>query len=93
MDGIKYAWQKLYRNVLLEPDSAKLPGLVMAAETAMFIRMQALGENPSEREERQALHDACDKLLKIKREILGWPTSLRPLRRSKAARDSAESAG
>jgi len=51
-------WMKLYRNAIVELDSAKLPQRLQAAREAIVARIQTLGGSNDSREERQALQDA-----------------------------------
>jgi hypothetical protein len=58
---------------LLELDSEKLPKLVVAAETAIFKRLQAIAQSSDHQPERQAIEDALATLRVLKRNNLGFP--------------------
>jgi hypothetical protein len=74
MKKLRYPeWQQPYEAALLEFDPTKLQELVTAAETAIFVRLQALSASPVGHEERQAIADATSALFTIKREILKFP--------------------
>jgi hypothetical protein len=66
-------WQPEYRAALLELDSEKLPKLVVAAETAIFKRLQAIAQSSDHQPERQAIEDALATLRVLKRNNLGFP--------------------
>jgi hypothetical protein len=68
---LTFEWQNILHEAMVESDPAKLQEKVITAEEAIFCRLQALG--PSDSEERQALHDASDILLDLKREVLRFP--------------------
>jgi hypothetical protein len=68
---VSQSWIQAYQATIDEIDPSKLHELVMAAETAILLRYQEL---PSEKSlERESLDRACDGLLQIKTERLGWP--------------------
>jgi hypothetical protein len=63
-----YGWQALYRAVVLETDSRKLPHSIGLAERAI---KQALSDGPSlqiDTAESQAMHIALDTLAVVKAE-------------------------
>ena len=66
-------WQPEYQAALLELDSEKLPKLVVAAETAIFKRLQAIVQSSDHQPERQAIEDALATLRVLKRNNLGFP--------------------
>jgi hypothetical protein len=66
-------WQPEYQAALLELDSKKLPTLVVAAETAIFKRLQAITQSSDHQPERQAIEDALATLRVLKRNNLGFP--------------------
>ena len=68
-----FEWQQHYEALLLEFDPQKLAALVEAVEAAMFFRVRELSTSPGGHDERQAIADAANTLLMIKREILGFP--------------------
>ena len=65
-------WQAEYQAALLELDPKALFEKVMAAETAIFNRLQAMSHNPDETAERQAIEDALAALRVLKRDNLGF---------------------
>ena len=66
-------WQRHYQAALLEFNSEKLARLVALTEEAMFLRFQALSTSLDGHDERQALEDAAQGLLTLKRDILKFP--------------------
>jgi hypothetical protein len=66
-------WQLEYQAALLEVDPKKLSERVKAAETAIFVRQQALIHSSDGHAERQAIEDAMRVLLLIQIEKLGFP--------------------
>ena len=67
----EYDWYNALQEALLEVNPGRLREKVIKAEEVLFLRLQALPS--SDKEERRALHDACDLLLSIKRETLKFP--------------------
>jgi len=66
-------WRNEYRAALLELDREKLAERVMAAETAIFKRLQAISQSSDNLAERQAIEDALASLRVLKRDSLGFP--------------------
>jgi hypothetical protein len=66
-------WQNEYQSALLELDRKKLPERVVASETAIFNRLQAISQSSDHQTERQAIDDALTALRVLKRENLGFP--------------------
>jgi hypothetical protein len=66
-------WQREFEAALLEVDPQKLPERVKAAEAAIFLRQQALVNNPDGHAERQAINDAMHALGVIQTEKLNYP--------------------
>lgn len=66
-------WQREFEAALREGTPQSLRQRVDAAEAALFLRMQALGESPEEQAERQAIADAMGILRAIQKEKLGYP--------------------
>ena len=66
-------WQPAYRAALLELDPKQLPDRVIAAETAIFSRLQAISGNMDHHAERRAIEDALAGLRVLKREALAYP--------------------
>ena len=72
--NIKYPhWQREFEAALLEGDPQTLRQRVDAAETAIFLRSQALVGNAQGHAERQAISDAIRTLRSIQKEKLGYP--------------------
>jgi hypothetical protein len=72
--NIKYPhWQREFEAALLEGDTQTLRQRVDAAETAIFLRSQALVGNAQGHAERQAISDAIRTLRAIQKEKLGYP--------------------
>jgi hypothetical protein len=72
--NIKYPhWQREFEAALLEGDPQTLRQRVHAAETAIFLRSQALVGSAQEHAEQQAISDAIRILRSIQREKLGYP--------------------
>jgi hypothetical protein len=59
-------------------DPSILLPLVYAAETALFLRSQELGDRPDTIEEREEIRAAINDLLAIKIHKLKWPDFTRP---------------
>ena len=55
------------------PDKSKLRALVMAAETAIYNRQQAIAKNANHEAEQQAIEDAVAVLRVLKTEVLSFP--------------------
>ena len=66
-------WQPAYLAALVELDPKTLFERVMAAETAIFNRLQALSLNSDTHAERQAIEDALASLRVLKKDNLGFP--------------------
>jgi hypothetical protein len=66
-------WQPAYLAALLELEPNRLFERVMAAETAIFNRLQAIPHNADSHAERQAIEDAVASLRVLKRDKLGFP--------------------
>ena len=67
------SWQQVYLSLHHEKDSERLTQAVMAAETAIYERLQELSGESDHWEERAAIEAANKELLKIKTQKLGWP--------------------
>jgi hypothetical protein len=72
-DSQQSSWRQLYLNVHREKGIERITQAVMAAEAAMFDRMQELCEASGHTEELNQLREATDELLVIKTQKLGWP--------------------
>jgi hypothetical protein len=69
----KFEWQNIIHEALVELDVVKLRAKITEAESAIFSRLQTLGQTAEGTEERNALQDASNTLLTLKREILKFP--------------------
>lgn len=67
------SWKQVYRNVRHEKDVNRLTEAVMAAETAIYERMQELSGLSDHADERAEIEAANKELLKVKTQKLGWP--------------------
>ena len=73
-ESIKYPhWQREFEAALLEGDPQTLRQRVDAAESAIFLRSQALVESAQGKAEQQASSDAVRTLRAIQTEKLGYP--------------------
>ena len=80
IDEMKYSiWQRPYRDATQETDAERVAKFVSKAEGAIFLRLQELVVMPND-EESRAIRAACDELLKIKTQRLGWPIWVDELR-------------
>jgi predicted DNA-binding protein (UPF0278 family) len=66
-------WQNEFQAAILELDREKLEERVMAAETAIFKRLQAIAQSSDDSSEREAIEDALSSLRTLKREELRFP--------------------
>jgi hypothetical protein len=69
----RFEWQHIIQEALVELDPDKLRVRIAEAESAIFLRLQALGRNSDGTEERNALQDASNTLLGLKQEVLKYP--------------------
>jgi len=69
----KFEWQAIIHEAVVELDLDKLRAKITEAESAIFNRLQALGQTAEGTEERNALRDASNTLLTLKREVLKFP--------------------
>jgi hypothetical protein len=69
----KFEWESLLQDALVEQNINKLKEKVVEAEAAIFLRLQALEQTSDSSAERQALRDASDTLLILKRNRLKFP--------------------
>jgi len=70
------SWKELYLQALRESDKEKLAELIDATEDAMFLRLQELEDSSDSKEERNEIRAACEDLLAIRINKLGWPSPL-----------------
>ena len=66
-------WQRIYQEALAEADQTKLHDRIVAAEAAIFNRVQVLASNPHCQDERQSLFDALARLRGLMTDVLGFP--------------------
>jgi hypothetical protein len=66
-------WQREFEAALLEHDREKLLTKVMAAEDAIFNRLQAISQSLAHEAERHAIQSAVARLRILKRDSLGFP--------------------
>jgi hypothetical protein len=71
--NLKFDWQRMLHEALVEVNPEKLRAKVAQAEAAIFERLQTMGQDSSDSEERNALRDASNSLLTLKREVLKFP--------------------
>jgi hypothetical protein len=69
------SWQKPLQEAIDEPDLQKLPEILSAAESAIFLRMQELNGASDSEKESEAIRLACREILKIQTQRLKWPAS------------------
>ena len=67
------SWKQKYLALGHNTDVKRLTQAVMAAETAIYVRMQEFSGESDHWEERAAIEAANKELLKIKTQKLGWP--------------------
>lgn len=72
-DLILSEWLKAYEEAQLEADDSKLLDKVHNAETAIFMRQQAIAGNSNHHEERLAMDDAISGLRALQTERLHFP--------------------
>jgi hypothetical protein len=70
------SWKVPFFEALLETDKARLTALVHATEGAMLLRWQELTGSDDHHAERTELKQACEGLLSIQINKLGWPSSI-----------------
>jgi len=68
-----FEWESVIHEALVELDPDKLREKIAKAESVIFDRLQAIGRDGSGTDERNALQDAANTLLTLKREILKFP--------------------
>ncbi len=66
-------WQGIVQGAAGELDQTQLKRRIAEAEAAIFQRLQELAQERGSSEERQALSDASNLLLTLKREVLKFP--------------------
>lgn len=69
----RFEWQTIVQQAVVESDPEKLRAKIAEAESLIFVRLQAIGQDVTKNEERSALHDASNTLLTLKREVLKFP--------------------
>lgn len=74
MDKLKYPqWQVHFEDAISESNPAQLALRVVAAEEALFLRLQRLGRDPATPEELTAIENALATLRMLKKNKLGYP--------------------
>jgi hypothetical protein len=68
------AWRGALMQARQETNQQTLLELVSEAELAIYRRLQQLVGSPYGYREKQDLQAACDELLRIRTERLGWPS-------------------
>jgi hypothetical protein len=66
-------WQPEYQAAIVELNHENLSARVMAAEAAIFNRLQSMLQSSHYQAERQAIEDALASLRVLKRDRLGFP--------------------
>ena len=66
-------WQHEYQAAVAELNRENLSARVVAAETAIFNRLQSISQSSHHQAERQAIEDALASLRVLKRDRLGFP--------------------
>ena len=66
-----YAWEKVYKAAVLEPDNARLKKCIAVVEESLVLRLLELTNHPADKIEAQAIVDALRALRNLKRERLG----------------------
>ena len=69
----RFEWQSVIHEALEESDAEKLRTKIADAESVIFRRLQSIGQDGSEDEERNALQDAANTLLILKMKVLKFP--------------------
>ena len=69
----RFEWQTIIQEAVAELDPEKLRAKIAEAESLIFGRLQAIGQDGTKNEERNALQDASNTLLTLKREVLKFP--------------------
>lgn len=73
---LKYPnWQKPYLDAMLEMNPDRLKDRIACAEAAILLRLGELAGSPDSQGERQALADAQNGLLVLKKETSAPPSS------------------
>lgn len=67
------AWQNAFQEAQLEADESDLLTRVKHAETAIYIRLQAIASSSDHHEERQAISDAMSVLRNLQTKRLKFP--------------------
>jgi hypothetical protein len=69
-----YLWEKLYHQVLNQTDRQQLVELVSQFEQVIVDRWHELADLEEYKNECEDLASACRRLLKVKTEVLGFPS-------------------
>jgi hypothetical protein len=68
-----FPWKEPYLAALKETDHKRITDLTYAAEGAIFFRFGEIEGSANHHEERNELKAACNDLLTIRTNKLGWP--------------------
>ena len=66
-------WHKLFDEAIAEKDLSQLQYRINAAETAMFMRMQAISNAHGDETERKEIHAASNRLRALQVSKLNFP--------------------
>jgi hypothetical protein len=66
-------WEFLFHDFVMQTDPAKIKARLDPLEAAIHQRMQELASTPDSDTERRAIDAACNKLLEIKTQKIGYP--------------------
>jgi hypothetical protein len=69
-------WKLTLDEAVYESDQVSLIERVHAAEAAVMLRSQEIGELPEHEAERVDIHAATEQLFNIKTDRLGWPKAV-----------------
>jgi hypothetical protein len=73
-------WKEPYLAALKETDQTRLNDLTYETEGAIFFRLRELEGSADYHEERNELKAACNDLMTIRTNKLGWPPLISGLR-------------
>jgi len=69
----KFEWQTIIQEAVVELDPERLRAKIAEAESTIVGRLQTIGQDGDKNEERNALQEASNTLLNLKREVLNFP--------------------
>jgi hypothetical protein len=70
------SWERHIDRAMAESDPTKLLSLIHRAEEALFLRWQEITDDPSDKNEREAMNAACENLRQFTIHKLGWPNQV-----------------